>query len=485
MRAFLSADIKSLMPSPWCYGLGLWSIVWLSFGLGGPVWFPLFPQTSNHLWTHILAVNLALALGCLILALLRRRILCLREHRGLLAGAALVESIGVVIVGLAGAQYLGAVWLPTGLALIGAGAAPGMLAWFELYCSIGVQKTAAAVAGAQLMGAAFYLLVGLLGRSILPMAIVALACMPALSLAAYCMASRGPGRQPLDPPSRSKPFRMPGGILAGMFIYGAVFGFVLSLIAFSASAESDAPSSIQTLGVAATSVALLAYAVFSRDFDLVRVYRWVLPLLVVGLLLLSVLLGTSPLIASVVMLAGHSYFRNFSIALYSHIAESVPAPPLAVVSQGSMADPLGFAAGSLLCTVLVAGTDVALSPLSLSLVSLVAVSAQVLTSTFLFNEHAVRTLWGRVVLESREDVLAKRCAEVAATCCLTPREGEILLMLVQGRDAEQIRRTLTLSLATVRTHIFRIHQKLQVHSRRELMDLVEEVLAEGNAVRCE
>lgn len=71
------------------------------------------------------------------------------------------------------------------------------------------------------------------------------------------------------------------------------------------------------------------------------------------------------------------------------------------------------------------------------------------------------------------DDLEKRCSEVPVTHGLTPREREIPLLSVRGCDAEQIRRTLVLSLGTVRSHTHSIHEKPNVHSRRELMDLVE------------
>lgn len=50
---------------------------------------------------------------------------------------------------------------------------------------------------------------------------------------------------------------------------------------------------------------------------------------------------------------------------------------------------------------------------------------------------------------------------------LTPREREVLALLVQGADGRTAASTLGISLNTVRTHVQSILTKLQVHSRLE------------------
>lgn len=55
---------------------------------------------------------------------------------------------------------------------------------------------------------------------------------------------------------------------------------------------------------------------------------------------------------------------------------------------------------------------------------------------------------------------------------LTAREAEVLSLLVQGRGAPYIAGELYVSVNTVKTHMKRIYQKVGVHSREELLDLV-------------
>lgn len=79
---------------------------------------------------------------------------------------------------------------------------------------------------------------------------------------------------------------------------------------------------------------------------------------------------------------------------------------------------------------------------------------------------------GQVVL-SRTLALAtngitpeQRAAETRAAA-LTPRERDVLSLLVQGADTASIASTLYLSPKTIRTHVQRVLAKLGVHSRVE------------------
>lgn len=50
---------------------------------------------------------------------------------------------------------------------------------------------------------------------------------------------------------------------------------------------------------------------------------------------------------------------------------------------------------------------------------------------------------------------------------LTPRELEILQLLAEGKSAKMVADTCFISVETVRSHIKKIYEKLQVHSVTE------------------
>ena len=67
----------------------------------------------------------------------------------------------------------------------------------------------------------------------------------------------------------------------------------------------------------------------------------------------------------------------------------------------------------------------------------------------------------------------RRCYEVSERFGLSERQTEVLFLIGQGRNAEYVANSLTISVSTVQTHIRNIYQKLGVHSRQELLDLIE------------
>ena len=70
------------------------------------------------------------------------------------------------------------------------------------------------------------------------------------------------------------------------------------------------------------------------------------------------------------------------------------------------------------------------------------------------------------------DALASNCALVADECGLTPRERDVLAVLAHGYDVARVQEELCISEGTALTHKRHIYQKLDVHTRAELLDRV-------------
>jgi DNA-binding NarL/FixJ family response regulator len=68
-------------------------------------------------------------------------------------------------------------------------------------------------------------------------------------------------------------------------------------------------------------------------------------------------------------------------------------------------------------------------------------------------------------------VPAHRGGSVATGAGLTPREQEVLRLLVSGRSNPEIAEALFISRATARTHVANILAKLGVGSRTEAADV--------------
>ncbi len=72
-----------------------------------------------------------------------------------------------------------------------------------------------------------------------------------------------------------------------------------------------------------------------------------------------------------------------------------------------------------------------------------------------------------------ERLLDKRIEEIAFAKHLSRRETDVFALIARGRSLPYIAETLVLSENTVRSHTRRVYAKLGVHSKQELLDLVE------------
>jgi DNA-binding CsgD family transcriptional regulator len=66
---------------------------------------------------------------------------------------------------------------------------------------------------------------------------------------------------------------------------------------------------------------------------------------------------------------------------------------------------------------------------------------------------------------------------------LSPRQKEIMELLVKGRDSRYIMTQFVISRSTAKTHIYNLYKKVEVHSRQELLDLVERTEVDGLLVQ--
>ena len=83
----------------------------------------------------------------------------------------------------------------------------------------------------------------------------------------------------------------------------------------------------------------------------------------------------------------------------------------------------------------------------------------------------------RVVETSDDDdeqlSLEARCEIATQRFKLSPRESDVLVFVVRGRNASHIAEKLFISESTVKTHMSNLYRKCAVHSQQELIDLID------------
>lgn len=72
------------------------------------------------------------------------------------------------------------------------------------------------------------------------------------------------------------------------------------------------------------------------------------------------------------------------------------------------------------------------------------------------------------------DPISLRCQTLIERFELSPRESEVLIAFAHGRNVSYLAQTLVLSPNTIRTHSKTLYAKLGVHSKQELVTLVEQ-----------
>ena len=77
-----------------------------------------------------------------------------------------------------------------------------------------------------------------------------------------------------------------------------------------------------------------------------------------------------------------------------------------------------------------------------------------------------------VSIAERKHELASRVAATARAYKLSAREEEVLLLLAQRKTVGIIERELFIANGTAKAHVRHIYQKLDIHTRQELFDML-------------
>ncbi len=89
------------------------------------------------------------------------------------------------------------------------------------------------------------------------------------------------------------------------------------------------------------------------------------------------------------------------------------------------------------------------------------------------REYVTETESAQDVDALRGEVWVKSVNHICQEYNLSPRQSEILKLLANGRDSVYIENHFCISKSTAKSHIYNIYRKLHIHSRQELIDIVE------------
>lgn len=214
---------------------------------------------------------------------------------------------------------------------------------------------------------------------------------------------------------------------------------------------------------------------FKQGQSIVTIYYATFPIIATALL--ALLLGG----ASMAMPVAALTYAGFAILVVTLMPTSI------VLSRESDVSAV-HVYGVLLGSVYIAGSVVTLLGNSWifvaesepqGIIALVSVLTMYVLAISVFLLHGPFEKW--LGKSSKQSTATERTTDptsalhaLATSHGLTDREEDILALIVHGRDAQAIASQLYISVNTVRSHSKSIYRKLDIHSKQELLDLIDE-----------
>lgn len=435
------------------------------------------------------------------------------SHRALVIASPLLACLGTpLLFAMPAGQAAAIITFALGAILTGAGSGVMWIMWGERYARI-PQNAAELLAPASAVVAALVTLLASAMNGWVAMAFVSF--LPVLSGACFALTPKDAGNEADNeaaPPEHARqkvlavPLSMgrtiPGVFLACMFVClaGALFPTQ------SARTAAGGAQPIIVVAIVFTVALALVSVLGPRRISISFFYRWMCPALVLGfggIVLFGQDMGGY--LASMMSASARFAFCLMTQMYFAQFAASGRATAVQAFGWGWIAVHFGDLVGVLVSTV--ASALVADGAFTASQVAVASMTALVFITMFVMedkrsfhitqeSEHGAEAPQHRAETESSsapecahesEGAVSNPAAEAARALDvrieqtahafgLTPRETEVFGLLARGRSIPYVRDALVISRETAATHAKHIYAKCGVHSRQELIDLVQQEL---------
>lgn len=450
---------------PFCFtGMGIFRAWTETVYANGTIDFPAQATTG----LGYTAFDITAATTLIIMALLSKRIAPLYGKRWMppLTGLLMIGSASLNFLSLYEPALASIVGLPA-LLFGGIGIAFIILLWSELFGCLNPLRVGLYYSGGIAVGSiTLWLFKGLL----LPWLWVCACLVPVVSLICLQHAYR-------TLPDNERPhaawgsFSLPWKPMAVVGLYSFAYGMCEQVFSSTLGINS---------GLGCVFAALVVYAGISLKRDEFRfssVYKLACPLLILSLVPFQVFLPFGKEFSSFFALGSYSLCLIVIMAILSNLTYRYGMNALWLFGIERAIRLLSVQAG-IFARSIFDGTEPSLL-LDIMLAIIVAVSV-IAATAFLLSERQLSSPWGAMLkgsynnsaLAQEHNRLGTKCHELANRFSLTQREEEILLLLAQRKKPADIERELFVANSTVKTHTKHIYQKLNIHSRKELFELL-------------
>lgn len=480
--AAVARSIDNRYPGAAYLGLAFW-LAWSRVAcpaLWGSAenWSALPLDGSRSLCIHVVS-NGAIAAVIVAVALFETRLRPSVATRGFLVGSGLASCFGTA--GLLTCAVLSLPIVPFAMfcAVAGGGMGALLVRCLLLYGDLAPQRILLLTAAS--WGISF--VVDVLFRTMplvaavpvfcsLPLVSTALFSLHSLEASAAIRRDAGKPGSPLNPP---KPFWQ---FVVTVFLVALVSEMVVYFNSYDESVRLASMSGAGTLAVGICAVLVAYAAAFPQSYIFSRLYYPTIfaIMALLGLLLVFPSGANWSLTAS---LAACQFFGLLVWCLFGCTVAQSKASPLKVFGYGYGIQLFGTVLGYILG----ARLDTALGSRQADLLSVYVVAAIIVLALSLAI-YPPRTMHDLLLAIPADDIserlpvtetteLERVCMQLANEQALTAREREVMALLARGRGSTYISENLGVTLSTVYTHTRNLYRKLGIHSREELMHLVD------------
>ena len=403
---------------------------------------------------------------CVVLCL--SRFLVLRKYQVtlvLFGLVSLVVDVAVSATGLAGTESFA--WA---LLIARGGFNASFLAFWGLsFASLGKENAEETVFWSLLMAFCLYLLLGLVPVG--DFGFYAVAALKALSVLPFLA-----NKYTLSVVSRTynaKTFELMVPFYASRVVIGLCLGAVVSLRAF-ANKVTLAPSWVPSIVLVAVILAVTAYTASKRKTN--RSMVAIAPLLTVGALAAPyVRVGDVAVVCFTV--ASSAIYLAWTVLAsiqLSDLKERAGMSESVLALSEKIVVTISGAFGGFMASALFSSSSNNQTAIDFWLVLALYVALALcsyLAVAVIGNKEKENSFErGKALSESEVELAFERIGDAGS---LTAREQEVLGLLAEGHTRAEICERLNIAPGTVQTHISRIYEKLDVHSRQDLLNLVE------------
>lgn len=447
----------------------------------------LCPVSSAMVFSPFVGQSLA---GCLVLAIALLGVARNRagfSPRFLSASAAAMVVLATVAGVLVNMHVGGLPVAYAGSVVIGATSAGLLYAWAQVLADLEARERIGTAVAAVLVCSACGVLVGALVDHGMNVVVVLLGVVTVAGFVAVAAGVVDRAQAPLlIRPGSSNHFRL---LLLAIVLYAFVFGVSGGTTASQASESSTHAfvmgTSWATLWVSAVMVGLLLLV--RHPVHLSTVGRFLTPILALLFLLHILLQGSANGWLPRLTAGFWQLVQLFVVLVLIDVAQSGLASLSFVFPLGWAIVALGYTAGALFgqAAGLSFGVEAeAVNAITVSLTIVAVIASSILAAAQYPQAAAPESARGPLAdapatapTTLQVDPIFDACVELVGRYGLSEREQSVLELLARGNTRASIAEKLCISENTVRVHVKNIYAKMHIHSKQQLIDLVDKLVA--------